>query len=58
MIGDILARGGRSATFPSNSHIEQSKWDAIFGPRPLNISKPEKKFDELKKPSRKSSKQR
>jgi hypothetical protein len=41
--GDALAAGARSVTFPSNSHISQERWDSIFGPRPLNISKPEKK---------------
>jgi hypothetical protein len=54
MAGDELARGARSHTFESNSHIPQDKWDAIFGPRPLNISKPEKK-NETKRTARKRS---
>jgi hypothetical protein len=29
--GDTLAAGGIRATFPSMSHIPQSKWDEIFG---------------------------
>jgi hypothetical protein len=28
--GDKLARGAKSAVFPSNSHIPQEKWDAIW----------------------------
>lgn len=28
--GDILARGAKSATFPSSSHISQDKWDMAF----------------------------
>lgn len=40
--GDRLARGSKSAVFPSNSSVSQDKWDSIFGPRPLNISKPMK----------------
>jgi len=54
MRGDILARGAASATFPSNSHIPQDKWDSIFGKRPLNIAKPEKK-NETKRTARKRS---
>lgn len=38
--GDSLARGMKSFTFPSNSHIEQSKWDAIFGPRETELKTP------------------
>lgn len=30
MIGDKLARGAKSVTFPSSSHIPQSKWDLAF----------------------------
>ncbi len=51
---DALARGARSVTFPSNSHISADKWNSIFGERPLNISKPEKK-NEIKRPRRKSA---
>lgn len=28
--GDVLARGAKSATFPSSSHISQDKWDMAF----------------------------
>ena len=29
--GDVLARGGRSATFPaSGKNISQARWDAIW----------------------------
>jgi hypothetical protein len=55
MRGDLLARGARSAQFPSMSHVSQSKWDNIFGVRPLNVSKPKKKKNEPKRASRKSS---
>jgi hypothetical protein len=51
--GDQLARGARSANF-SMPEVSQDKWDACFGKRPLNISKPEKK-NEPKRPSRKHS---
>lgn len=30
--GDVLASGGRKATFPSLSHVSQDKWESIFGP--------------------------
>jgi hypothetical protein len=44
MRGDLLASGAaRSAQFPSMSHVSQSRWDDIFGKRPLNIAKPTKK---------------
>lgn len=50
MRGDILASGGRSAVFPSNSSVSQDKWDSIFGPKPLNIlKKPAKKTGKTKK---------
>ena len=32
--GDRLARGAASASFGSMSHIDQKKWDDIFGPDP------------------------
>lgn len=41
--GDRLARGSKSAAFPSMSSVPQEKWDDIFGARPLNIAKPAKK---------------
>lgn len=40
--GDALARGAKSAVFPSCSHISQERWNEIFGERPLNIAKPAK----------------
>jgi hypothetical protein len=43
MTGDILARGAKSATFPSMSHISQERWDAIFEPEPKKEDKPKKK---------------
>jgi len=43
MANDSLAAGARSAVFPSNSHIPQSKWDAIFGPRDVQPRKKTKK---------------
>lgn len=30
MEGDALARGGKSATFPSLSNISQERWDAMW----------------------------
>lgn len=30
MAKDILARGGRSATFTPNKNVTQAKWDAAF----------------------------
>jgi len=57
MKGDILARGGHSATFPSLSHVPQDKWDDIFGKRPLNIMKKAKK-NEPKKPRGKATQER
>jgi len=47
--GDQLARGAKSAVFPSCSHIPQEKWDECFGPRPLNIAKPDPKPKKAKK---------
>jgi hypothetical protein len=32
MAKDSLARGAKSASFGSMSHISQSKWDAMFEP--------------------------
>jgi hypothetical protein len=48
---DALARGAKSVTFPSNSHIDQRKWDAAFQ------DVPEKSTNKnvSKRPSRKSS---
>jgi len=43
MRGDVLARGAKSAQFPSMSHVSQDRWNEIFGERPLNILKPKKK---------------
>lgn len=48
MRGDILARGGKSATFPSSSHVPQSAWDAAFPPdkpaeKPVKAGKKKKK---------------
>ena len=48
--GDRLARGSKSAAFPSMSNVSAEKWESIFGARPLNISKPEK---QPKKPTKK-----
>lgn len=28
--GDVLAKGGQSAQFPSSSHLKQIKWDFGF----------------------------
>lgn len=36
---DALARGARSVTFPSNSHIKQSAWDAAFKDIPETVKK-------------------
>jgi hypothetical protein len=52
MANDSLARGAKSAVFPSNSHIAQNKWDAAFKDIPLT----EKKSDGAKRPNRKASK--
>lgn len=46
--GDRLARGSKSAAFPSMSNVSAEKWDAIFGPRPLNIAKKPKKATKKK----------
>lgn len=51
MANDSLARGAKSAVFPSNSHIKQSTWDAAFKDIPVT----EKKSDGAKRPSKKSS---
>lgn len=34
MSGDVLARGGRSATFGPTKNISQSKWDEIWADEP------------------------
>lgn len=47
--GDRLARGAKSAVFPSNSNVSQDKWNAIFGERPLNIIKKSEKKQPKKK---------
>ena len=54
MQGDALARGAKAQVFPSLSHISIDKWESIFGKRPLNVAKPEKK-NVSKRTSRKSS---
>jgi hypothetical protein len=53
--GDRLARGAKSANFPSMSHVSQAKWNDIFGERPLNVAKPAKKTNGRKSTNRKSS---
>lgn len=35
--GDRLARGSKSAVFPSLSHISEERWTEIFGPRETKI---------------------
>jgi hypothetical protein len=40
MRGDALARGAKSATFPSLSHVSQQKWNDIFG----EASEPQRKI--------------
>jgi hypothetical protein len=37
--GDRLARGARSAVFPSLSHIDQDRWDAIWAEDSESIQK-------------------
>ena len=39
--GDVLARGGRSATFPaSGKNVTQQDWDAIWEPEPDENEEP------------------
>jgi hypothetical protein len=43
MAKDSLARGARSANFGSMSHIDQSKWDAMFASEgDLKVSPPKR----------------
>ncbi len=41
--GDQLAKGARSHVFPSNSHISDEKWNAIWAEEKPVESKPAKK---------------
>ena len=34
MAGDVLARGGRSATFGPATNISQAKWDSLWADEP------------------------
>lgn len=53
--GDRLARGSKSAAFPSMSSVPQQKWDDIFGARPLNISKSQEKRVKVQAGSKKNA---
>jgi hypothetical protein len=52
MRGDILASGGRSATFSMQAKLSQAEWDERVGKRPeVKVTKK----NVTKRPSRKSS---
>lgn len=42
MVGDILARGAKSATF-GPAKVSQAKWDAIWAEKPIEKSKESEK---------------
>jgi hypothetical protein len=54
MSKDILARGGKSATFLPNTSITQEKWDAIFADEPekIFVSKSQEKRIKIQKENR------
>ena len=52
MSKDILARGGKSATFLPNTSITQEKWDAIWEPEKIFVSKSQEKRIKIQKENR------